>query len=104
VTSSAGDAAPESLDLTVGEPPEQLPLDQPLVVTPGFNPRRVQERVRTSVAAGIVGAVIAETLILVIAYVFGGISAKDLPQVTARGARSGHWLHGPGRLPARHSA
>ena len=83
MTSSAGDAAPESLDLTVGEPPEQLPLDQPLVVTPGFNPRRVQERVRTSVAAGIVGAVIAETLILVIADVFGGISAKDLPQVTA---------------------
>jgi hypothetical protein len=83
VTSPAGEAAPDSLDLTVGEPAEKLPLDQPLAVTPGFNPRRVQEWVRTGVAAAIVGAVIAETLILAIAYVSGGISAKDLPQVTA---------------------
>ena len=83
MTSPAGKSAPASLDLTVGEPPEKLPLDQPLVATPEHNPRRVQERVRTSVAAGIVGAVIAETLILAIAYVAGRISAKDLPQVTA---------------------
>lgn len=83
MTSAAGAAGPESLDLTSGEPPERLPLDRPLVMTPAFNPRRVQERVRTSVAVAIVGAVVAETLILVIAYVTGAISATSLPQVTA---------------------
>ena len=83
MTSPAGQAARGSLDLTVGEPPDRLPLDQPLAVMPEYNPRRVQERVRTGVAAGVVGAVIAESLILAIAFVAGGISAKDLPQVTA---------------------
>jgi ABC-type Fe3+ transport system permease subunit len=83
VTSPTGEGGPGSLDLTVGEPPEKLPLDRPLALTPGYNPRRVQERVRTSVATAIVGALIALTLILAIAYVAGRISAKDLPQVTA---------------------
>jgi hypothetical protein len=83
VISPTSEATPGSLDLTVGEPPERLPLDRPLVLTPGYNPRRVQERVRTGVAAAIVGALIALTLILAIAYVAGRISAKDLPQVTA---------------------
>jgi hypothetical protein len=69
--------------LSEPQPAEKLPLDQRLAVTPGFNPRRVQEWVRTCLAAAIVGAVIAETLILTIAYVSGGISAKDLPQATA---------------------
>jgi hypothetical protein len=75
-------SAESALDLTSGQPPERLPEDWPLAVTPPFNPHRVQERVRTGVAAAIVGAVILENLIIIVAYVAGRISAKDLPAVT----------------------
>jgi hypothetical protein len=76
------DASPQSLDLTTGQPPERLPIDRPLVATPDFNPRRIQERVRTGVAAAVVGAVILETLVLLFAYAFGTVSATSLPAVT----------------------
>jgi hypothetical protein len=80
VAESGGEES--ALDLTSGQPPERLPEDRPLAVTPQFNPRRVQERVRTGVAAAIVGAVILETLIIIVAYVAGRIAAKDLSAVT----------------------
>ncbi len=76
------DDAGRSLDLTTGQPPPRLPVDQPLVATPDFNPRRIQERVRTGVAAAVVGAVILETLILLFAYTFGSIPANNLSAVT----------------------
>ncbi len=78
----ADDAASRSLDLTTGQPPERLPEDRPLVAAPDFNPRRIQERVRTGVAAAVVGAVILESLILLFAYTFGAIPATNLSAVT----------------------
>jgi hypothetical protein len=76
---TAGDEG-QDIDLTVTEAP---PKDQSLVAVTPFNPARQHEFVRTWVAFVIIAAVIAETLILTIAYVAGRIPANSLPAATA---------------------
>jgi hypothetical protein len=60
-----------------------LPEDAPLAAVTPFNPELWHERVRTGVAIAVIGAVIAEALILTIAFVMGGIAANDLSAATA---------------------
>jgi len=75
----------ESLDLTATEPAgaEKLPEDKPLADVTPFNPELWHERVRTGVAIAIIGAVIVETLILIVGFVTGVIAASALSAATA---------------------
>ena len=78
-------AATGDLDLTAAEPAEtqKLPADMPLADLKPFNPALWHEWVRTGVAIAIIGAVIAETLILTIAFVQGHLAASGLSAATA---------------------
>jgi len=74
-----------NLDLTATEPAgaEKLPEDKPLAHVTPFNPELWHERVRTGVAIAIIGAVIVETLILIVAFVTGVIAPSALSAATA---------------------
>ena len=73
---------PADLDLTA-EPPAKLPQDKPLARAARFNPEVWHEGVRTGVALTVIAAVVAETLILTIAFVEGGIPSSALSDATA---------------------
>jgi len=79
VTTGHPGADDEGLDLAATE----QPVDKPLVAEKPFNPELWHERVRTSVAIVIIGAVIAESLALTIAFVVGAIAASALSAATA---------------------
>ena len=76
------DGQEESLDLTKTEHDGMLAQAGPLATTLPFNPRRMQEMVRTWVAVAVIAAVVVETLAVTFAYIFGDIPAGDLSPVT----------------------
>jgi hypothetical protein len=84
-SAEARSAAVGDLDLTAEEPAEtqKLPEDMPLADLRPFNPALWHEWVRSGVAVAIIGAVIAETLILTIAFIQGHLAASDLSAATA---------------------
>ena len=76
------DSHEESLDLTKTEHEGKLAQAGPLATTLPFNPRRIQEMVRTWVAVAVIATVAVETLAVTFAYIFGDIPAGDLSPVT----------------------
>jgi hypothetical protein len=76
------DSHEESLDLTKTEHEGRLAQAGPLATTLPFNPRRLQEMVRTWVAVAVIAAVVVETLAVTFAYIFGDIPTAELSPVT----------------------